>query len=183
MPSGREFLQTVPRAFTTAEGARRLGGVAEELPWWKHATLPLPGGGELRITGVPAFHGPVGTESVTGPVSGFVLSGPGLATVYVSGDNASLDVVQAVAHNVGPIDVALLFAGAARTPVMDAYLTLTSAQAAQAAAILQPAAIVPVHAEGWGHFTEGQASLRDAFASHGVEDQLAMLAPGEQREV
>jgi hypothetical protein len=46
-------------------------------------------------------------------VTGFVLSGEGLPTVYVSGDNASLDVVRTIAGRVGPVDVAVLFAGGA----------------------------------------------------------------------
>jgi hypothetical protein len=33
-----------------------------------------------------------------------------------------------------------------------AYLTLGSVEAAQAAAILQARAVIPVHAEGWAHF-------------------------------
>ena len=37
-----------------------------------------------------------------------------LPTVYVSGDNASLGAVQAVADHAGPVDVAVLFAAAAR---------------------------------------------------------------------
>jgi CspA family cold shock protein len=40
---------------------------------------------------VPALHGPEGSEHLVGEVTGFVLAGPGLPTVYVSGDNASLD--------------------------------------------------------------------------------------------
>ena len=124
--SGRAMLGTVPRVFTTAEGARRLGGAAEELPWWQHRALARPDGGELRVIGVPAFHGPIGSEAITGPVMGFVLCGSGVPTMYVSGDNASLDVVAEIAHHLGPIEVAVLFAGAGRTPLIDAYLTLGS---------------------------------------------------------
>jgi hypothetical protein len=71
----------------------------------------------LRITGVPAQHGLAGTEHLTGEVRGFVLSGDGLPTVYIGGDNASLGVVREVADHAGPIDVAVLFAGRARSPL------------------------------------------------------------------
>jgi len=75
-------------------GPTALGGVTCELPLWRSHVLSRPDGGELRITGVPAQHGPAGTEHLTGEVRGFVLSGVGLPTVYVSGANASLAVVR-----------------------------------------------------------------------------------------
>jgi L-ascorbate metabolism protein UlaG (beta-lactamase superfamily) len=127
---------------------------------------------------VPAQHGPDGSRDITGEVTGFVLSGADAPTVYVSGDNASLDVVREVAGRAGPVDVAVLFAGAARTPLLDGYLTLTSDQAAQAAQILGAGTVIPVHAEGWGHFTEGVDDLTAAFARHGEAGRLAVLEPG-----
>ena len=150
---------------------------------WRHVDLPRPGGGTLRVVGVPAQHGPDRTESVTGEVTGFVLSGDDLPTVYVSGDNASMNVVRAVADHHAPIDVALLFAGAARTPPLNAYLTIGSDQAAEAAAVLGSWAVIPLHTEGWRHFTEGPGTVRDAFARHGRQDQLVLLAPGESASV
>jgi hypothetical protein len=52
-------------------------------------------------------------------VTGFVLSGPGLPTVYLSGDNASMGVINEVADRVGQIDIAVLFAGAASVPTKE----------------------------------------------------------------
>jgi hypothetical protein len=37
-------------------------------------------------------------------------------TIYLSGDNASLEAVADIADRSGPIDVAVLFVGAARVP-------------------------------------------------------------------
>jgi len=176
--AGRAFLADVPLVLTTTEGAPRLGGAARAMPPWHHLTLPRPDGGALRVTAVPAQHGPDGSRDITGEVTGFVLSGADAPTVYVSGDNASLDVVRAVAGRAGPVDVAVLFAGAARTPLLDGYLTLTSDQAAQAAQILGAGTVIPVHAEGWGHFTEGVDGLTAAFARHGETGRLAVLQPG-----
>jgi hypothetical protein len=68
-------------------------------------------------------------------VTGFVLSGPGLPTVYLSGDNASMGAVKDLADDVGAIDIAVLCAGAAsvETKERGRPLTLTSARAAAAA--------------------------------------------------
>ena len=115
-----------------------------------------------------------------GEVAGFVLSGDGLPSVYVSGDNASLGIVREVADRFGRIDVAILFAGAARTALVDGHLTITSAQAAEAAQILDAAHVVPLHYEGWRHFTEGRDDLAKAFTDAGLADRLTLLAPGHQ---
>jgi L-ascorbate metabolism protein UlaG (beta-lactamase superfamily) len=114
-------------------------------------------------------------------VTGFVLSGAGLPTVYVSGDNASLDVVRQIAERTGQVDVAVLFAGAVQIPdIFDgAYLTLSSDLAAQAALILAAQTVIPLHFEGWSHFTQGADRLRAAFAGHGIAARLHVPTPGE----
>jgi L-ascorbate metabolism protein UlaG (beta-lactamase superfamily) len=172
--SGRELLRDVPLVLTTQAAAERLGGTATALPSWERTAV-----GAVTVTAVPAQHGPDGTTHLTGPVTGFVLSGDGLPTVYVSGDNASVDVVRAVAERTGPVDVAVLFAGAARTPLIDGYLTLTAPDAAEAARILGVRTVVPVHAEGWAHFTQGVDDLVAAYSAAGLADRLHVLSPGE----
>jgi L-ascorbate metabolism protein UlaG (beta-lactamase superfamily) len=147
---------------------------------WQHLDLPRPAGGVLRVTGVPAQHGPDGSEHLVGEVTGFVLSGAGLATVYVSGDNASLGIVRAVAGRLGAVDVAVLFAGGARTALLgEAYLTLTSALAAEAARILGARQVVPLHFEGWEHFTEGREALVQAFQHAGLAERLHLPSASE----
>lgn len=74
------------------------------------------GAAGLRVTGVPARHGPAGSEDLVGEVTGFLLSGEGLPTVYISGDNAGLDVVAAVASRITAVGVAVLFAGGGIRP-------------------------------------------------------------------
>jgi L-ascorbate metabolism protein UlaG (beta-lactamase superfamily) len=176
---GREVVRSAPLTVTTEAAAGRLDGAVRGLGPWTHLTVPRPDGSELRVHAVPAQHGPDGMEASSGPVVGFVLAGNGLPTIYVSGDNASLRVVEEVAENLGPIDLALLFAGAARTARLDAYLTLTADKAARAAALLGEAPVIPLHSEGWAHFTQGQDDVRDAFAAHGLSDRLRLLRPGE----
>ncbi|MFC4115251.1 MBL fold metallo-hydrolase [Nonomuraea zeae] len=176
--AGRAYLSSVPLVLSTGAAAERLGAPVRALPNWTTVEL---GGDGLRVTGVPAQHGPDGTEHLVGEVTGFVLAGDGLPTVYVSGDNASLDVVRAVAERVGPVDVALLFAGAARTPLVEGNLTLSSEDAVTAAEILGARHVVPLHFEHWAHFTQGRESVAKAFAGFG--DGLRLLAPGERTRI
>jgi L-ascorbate metabolism protein UlaG (beta-lactamase superfamily) len=179
-PAGRECLSGAGRVLTTVEGAARLGGDATGLEPWSSVEIPRPDGAVVTVTGLPALHGPSGSEPVTGPVIGFSLSGPELPSVYVSGDNASLEVVGEIADRGGPVDVAILFAGAVQLPHRfgGAYLTLSSDLAAQAAIILGAQTVIPLHFEGWKHFTQGADQLRSAFAGHGIADRLMVPERG-----
>ena len=172
--SGRALLGDVPVTYTTPLGAERLGGNAVGLAPWDEVSL-----GSLTITAVPALHGPVGTEHLVGPVIGFVLTGVGEPTVYISGDNASLDVVRDIAGRFEAIDVAVLFAGAARTPLIDGDLTLGAAAAAEAAMILGEPEVVVVHCDSWAHFSDPCPNVAPAFAAAGLSAILHRPAHGE----
>ncbi|MFI2780279.1 MBL fold metallo-hydrolase [Streptomyces sp. ALB3] len=177
--SGRALLADVPLTLTTPGGGKRLGEAATGLADWQSVELARRDGGPgaVTVTGVPAIHGPGPREEVEpicGEVVGFVLTGEGLPTVYVSGDNASLDAVKSIAERFAPVDTALLFAGAPRfTDVFDGeVIVLDSAQAAQAAKILDADRVVPVHYDSWAHFTEGHDELVAAFAAAGLADRV-----------
>nr|WP_296068626.1 MBL fold metallo-hydrolase [uncultured Actinoplanes sp.] len=165
--SGRELLGSVPQILTTPSAAGRLGGTARGLAPWESVALD-----RVTVTAVPAQHGPDGSEPVIGEVTGFVLTGDGPA-IYVSGDNASLQIVREIASRFGPVGTAVLFAGATRTGLFDnALLTLDSAQAAEAAAILGARRVIPVHLDSWAHFTQGRDALDAAFAAAGLSSLL-----------
>ncbi|MFW6691303.1 MBL fold metallo-hydrolase [Streptomyces sp. MAR4 CNX-425] len=175
--AGRECAAAAPLVLSTASAAERLGGPVRALPAWESYTVG--GGGRVRVTAVPARPGPPGGE-----VTGFVLTGEDLPTVYVSGDNASLDVVRTIAARLGPVDVAVLFAGAARLPLPGAaHATLTSEHAAAAAAVLGAHDVVPLHFEHWGHVTQGAGSLVAAFEAAGLGHRLRLPRPGEAVEL
>lgn len=176
--SGRALLADVPLTLTTTEGAQRLGDGAIGLADWQPIKLDRPGSGTITVTGAPAIHGPGAREDVervTGQVVGFVLTGEDLPTYYVSGDNASLDLVKEIAERFGPIDTAILFAGAPCFPGLlfdGAPIVLTSAQAAEAARILGARRVVPAHYDSWAHFTEGRNELVTAFTTAELADRL-----------
>jgi L-ascorbate metabolism protein UlaG (beta-lactamase superfamily) len=173
--AGRALLAEVPVVLTTRSAAARLGGTTRGLAPWDAVDLPRPGGGSVTVTATPALHGPEGCEPVTGEVVGFVLTAAGLPTVHVSGDNASLDVVREIAGRVGPVDTAVLFAGAARTALFDgALLTIDGARAAEAATVLGARRVVAAHCDSWAHFTEGREDVVAAFTAAGIADRLQL---------
>ncbi|SES69686.1 MBL fold metallo-hydrolase [Geodermatophilus poikilotrophus] len=173
--AGRALLTDVPVVLTTRSTAARLGGTARGLAPWDAVDLPRPGGGTVTVTATPALHGPEGCEPVTGEVVGFVLTAAGLPTVHVSGDNASLDVVREIAGRVGPVDTAVLFAGAARTALFDgALLTIDGARAAEAATVLGARRVVAAHCDSWAHFSESREDVVAAFTAAGIADRLQL---------
>jgi L-ascorbate metabolism protein UlaG (beta-lactamase superfamily) len=171
---GREYVATAPLTLTTPVAAHRLGGSAVGLRPGESRQVEA-----VTVTAVPAQHGPDGTEHLTGPVTGFMLTTPASRHVYVSGDNASLRLVAEVADRVPAIDLAVLFAGAARTPLVDGFLTLTNEEAVQAVGILGRPRVLPVHTDGWAHFTQNGASLRAEFDAAGLGELLIVAAPGQ----
>jgi L-ascorbate metabolism protein UlaG (beta-lactamase superfamily) len=161
---GLELLATGVRTLSTMQAASDLfGGGVVGLDSWEEFEI-----GAVTITAVPALHGPTGSELLVGPVTGFVLEAAGNPRVYVSGDNASLPLVGQISEHFGGVDIALLFAGAARTPRIDAPLTLTSADAAAAAGILGAQKVVGLHTEHWQHFSESRDELEAAFAGSDI---------------
>jgi L-ascorbate metabolism protein UlaG (beta-lactamase superfamily) len=174
--AGRAFLPRAGRVLTTVAGAERLGGNAVGLEPWASVDV-----GAVTVTAVPAQHGPDGTDHIAGPVIGFYLTGEDVPSLYVSGDNASVDVVRTIVERLGPPELAVLFAGGASLPhrFEGAYLTLSSERAVEAAGVLGSRAIVPVHFHGWGHFSNDGASLRAAFDAAGLSDRLVFAEPGE----
>ncbi|MEU3471874.1 MBL fold metallo-hydrolase [Rhodococcus sp. NPDC006774] len=180
--SGREFLGTVDHVYTTDLGAERIANGAIGLEDYKSAEIALPEGGTLTITGVPAQHGPDGVWQQIGPVTGFVLSGDGVPTTYVSGDNSSVEVVRGIAERFPDIAVAVLFVGGAGFEELadGVYITLSNERALQAAEILEGATIVPVHADSWKHFREDTDDLRAIFERAGLSDRLRVIDRGAQ---
>jgi L-ascorbate metabolism protein UlaG (beta-lactamase superfamily) len=180
--AGRELLPEAGRVLTTIAGAERLAGNATGLAPGDAVELDRPAGGKVRVTAVPAEHGPPDVAAKNGPVIGFVLRSDALPTVYVSGDNASVDGVRAMVAEHGPVDIAVLFVGGAQVPAAwgDAYLTLTADTAVEAAKALNEATIVPIHQDGWAHFTSNAGDVRRAFSAAGVADRLRPVAPGEE---
>jgi L-ascorbate metabolism protein UlaG (beta-lactamase superfamily) len=175
--SGRALLDKAGAVFTTRAGAERLGGTVRGLAPWETVTLGTADGGRLFITAAPARHGPPGIEPIAGDVIGFALGleAPGDA-IYVTGDTVWYEGVAETARRFKPRAV-LLFAGSAKTRGAF-HLTMDCNDAIETAHAFPDARIVPVHNEGWAHFTESQAELAHAFAVLGLTARLELLEPG-----
>ncbi len=183
-PAGRAFLPRAKRVLSTTKAAEELGGNVVGMEPWSEVELESARGGGVRVTAVRAQHGPDGSDDIQGPVLGFVLSAPGAEEVYVSGDNASRNVVRAIVQKTGQIGIAILNAGAVQLSKFDgAYLTLSADHAADVALTLGARVVIPLHFEGWAHFTQGADELEAAFSGNGIRDRLLMLERGQRTDV
>ncbi len=173
---GLELIAQGPMTLSTHEAASDLwGGSVVGFDDWEQQRV-----GDATVTIVPALHGPPGSLPFVGPVVGFVLEKAGEPTIYVSGDNASLALVEQIASRFPSIDIALLFAGAARVPGLDAALTLTSPDAAAAATLLGGPRVVGLHVEDWEHFSENRSDLEAAFSASGISELLVPTPRGKR---
>jgi L-ascorbate metabolism protein UlaG (beta-lactamase superfamily) len=184
---GRRVALAAPLLLTNPGAAARLGPPAIGLEPFDSYQLPAAGGAKaITVQAVPAVHGPADGQRDAGghvncEVTGFVLTGTGLPTVYLSGDNASIAAVKDIAERVGPVDVAVIFAGAARVPAKERGrpLTMTGQRAAAAAEVLGARLVIPAHVDGWAHFSEGVGEVGVAFDESGILDLLAVAPYGE----
>lgn len=182
-PAGRVYLAVQAGAtLTTPEGAQRLGGKARGVATWETVQLDAGDGLTVRVTATPARHGPAQVApTYAGHVTGWLLEWDGQqrGAVYLSGDTVFFEGVAQVAERTR-IGLALLNCGAARAERFGPYdITFTGAEAAQAAQTLGSATIIPLHYEGWSHFSEGRAEVEQAFAAAGLTERLRILPIGQ----
>lgn len=167
--SGRSLLARATRVLAPKAAANRLGGTVVGLDPWE--TAELPGlGRPLRVTATPARHGPAHLDR--GPVIGFMLEATDTAPIYVSGDTVWYEGMAEVARRFA-VGAAILFMGAAKVDAVGPWpLTLTATDAVEAAHAFRAAVIIPLHFEGWEHFSETRADVETAFEQAGLSSRL-----------
>ena len=173
--AGRAYAMQAPRLLTTVVGSKRLGGVAEGLAPGESTKLTNPAG-TLTVTATPARHGPAGIEPLAGDVIGFVLSLAGGRPIYITGDTVWYEGVAEVARRF-QAGLVLLFAGAAKTRGAF-HLTMDANDALDTAHAFPDATIVPLHYEGWAHFSQSGDDLVQSFKALGIGARLRLLEPG-----
>jgi L-ascorbate metabolism protein UlaG (beta-lactamase superfamily) len=173
--AGEAVLKNATRVVTTVEGSIALGGNAFGLAPWQGAEIEGAHNRTMRITATPARHGPPERASLA--VTGFLLDAFG--GIYISGDTVLYEGVREVIERFHP-RIAVLHLGAARVEEAGPErLTMTAEEAVAFARMAPESHIVPVHYEGWEHFTEGRDVIEQAFANAGMSDRLIWLEAGE----
>jgi L-ascorbate metabolism protein UlaG (beta-lactamase superfamily) len=176
--AGRDLVKNVSKTFTTVAGADRLKGTSVGLAPWQTDVIKTPGGEEIIITATPARHGPAGIEKIQGDVTGFVLSvrGERKLDIYITGDTTFYEGVAEVAKRFDP-DYIFMFAGGSRTrgPF---YVSMASNDAMDLALAFPRPIIIPLHYDGWKHYTQDIEEVRRAYEVLEIGQRLQLLEPG-----
>ncbi|MFB7719771.1 MBL fold metallo-hydrolase [Nocardia sp. NPDC056100] len=182
--AGRELLRSAPTIVTTNSGSRRLGlKTARGLAPWEQTVLRKPGSEPLRVTATPSRHGPPLSRLLVGDTLGFAIgrTTETVAAVWMSGDSVYFRGLEQVARRL-EVDIALLHLGAVRFGLTGPVkYTMDARQAAKFIERLRPRVALPVHYEGWSHFSEDGEHARARFLreSEAVRDRVRWLPRGE----
>ena len=182
-PTGRTLLPGWGTTVTTAKAARILGGVG--LKPWESTTLEKSGAPAITITATPCRHGPPGLDAITGPVIGFALGWDGQTqgALWVTGDTVLYPALRDVPNRMD-IGSMVLHLGAVRFAYLSGPLrySMNAREAGELLEIVEPAAVVPVHYEGWSHFKQGRDEAEPELASTRLADRIHWIDPGESVE-
>ncbi len=170
--SGRQFLSSVEKVYTTPIGAARLNANSIGVENWQTVEVATRDGRILTITGTPCRHGPV--DGDRGPVTGFLLNfkNETQGAVYITGDTVWYEGITEVASRFN-VKMVVLFMGAAVVKnVGTDHLTMTIDESLKVARLFDKAMIVPLHFEGWRHFTESRHEIENRYKAEGLLHRL-----------
>jgi L-ascorbate metabolism protein UlaG (beta-lactamase superfamily) len=189
--AGRALLPSAGQVVTTVAGARRLGAgglaSARGLAAWRTTHLTAPGRPPIEVTATPCRHGPPLSRPIAGEVTGFVLRWDGQrhGPLWITGDTVLYDGLRRVADRFA-IGTTVLHLGAVTFGLTGPLrYTMTAEDGAELCALVGAHTVLPVHYEGWGHFSEGRPAAETAFhgAPPAVRDSVRWLTPGEATSV
>ena len=163
--AGRNLLPSARTVVTTAAGARQLAGSARGLDPWATTTLEAPGKPSIKVTATPCRHGPPLSHPIVGDVIGFALdwADDPQGAFWISGDTVLYDGVREVADRID-VDIALLHVGAVKFPITGPIrYTMTMDDAVELCGLVKPRIAIPVHYEGWSHFSQGRAAVDEGI--------------------
>ena len=183
--AGRAVLPRARQVFTTRSGAHRLNEALGEKvvgfdPWDKETIISAEGIA-VSITAVPAKHGQTPLpECIVGETTGFIIEWPEQTKggIYISGDTVFFSGIREISRRF-KINTAFLHNGSAKFPISGPLrYTFNASAAVKAAKVLDATHVIPIHFEGWSHFSEGLEDLRASFVKSGVSERLMLLPPG-----
>ncbi len=190
--AGRALLPLAGVVITTTSAARRLGSGARGLDPWATTRLEAPGLPSIEVTATPCRHGPPLSRRIAGDVVGFALRWDGQehGVLWISGDTVLYDGVRQVADRF-QVDMAVLHLGAVRFPVTGPVrYSMTAADAVELCRRIRPRTAIPVHYEGWSHFSQGADGIERAIAAgpRGIHEMfrpvpIGVPTPTERKDV
>jgi L-ascorbate metabolism protein UlaG (beta-lactamase superfamily) len=186
--AGAALLARVGTVLTTRAGAKALDHPdIRGLAAGENTTLHGSGRPSLRVDATPGRHGAPLTRPIVGPAVGFALTPEGAdrPVLWMTGDTVLYGALRRAVAGMRP-DVALVHVGAVKFPISGplAY-TMHARDAVELIGIVEPGTAVPVHVEGWSHFSEQEAAAAQVFdaAPPAVRDRVTWAPLGQAVEL
>jgi L-ascorbate metabolism protein UlaG (beta-lactamase superfamily) len=169
---------------TTRHAQRRLRGwgfrEADGLAYWEHREL-IHDDSRLRITSVPAQHGPSLVHRLLPPTMGMVLEltqpGERPLRIYQTGDTLCRPMLGAIRERVGDIDVLVAHLGGTR--VAGILVTMDDQDGADLVEMIRPAVVVPVHYDDYTVFRSPLSDFTAQADRRGWAAKLRTVRRGE----
>jgi L-ascorbate metabolism protein UlaG (beta-lactamase superfamily) len=139
----------------------------------------------VTITATPCRHGPLGCGLIVGDVIGFMIEWPGQAggALYLSGDTVFYSGLLEISRRF-QIGTAFLNMGSAQMKCTGPVrYTLNSKDAALTAKALKIKNVIPLHYEGWSHFSEKKSQIEPHFRSENSQCKIQWLTPGIRTQI
>jgi L-ascorbate metabolism protein UlaG (beta-lactamase superfamily) len=186
--SCKALLRNVPIILSTKGAERRLTNlkVIGLTPWETHRIeTPLVKG--LKITAVPAQHTNIKRLLyAVGHVVGFVIEWDSQenGALYISGDTVLFEGIFEISNKF-KINTAILHLGAGAFPYLKPKLrvTMNAKEAIEAAAILSCKQVIPIHYEGWWHFKEPVAKMKEELNQSTIKNKIIWLTRGSKQSI
>jgi L-ascorbate metabolism protein UlaG (beta-lactamase superfamily) len=179
-----ELDKTLP-IVTTAEAARELEKRGFDdtyaLDTWETIDL-FKDDITLRITALPARHGPPVVDLLLPEVMGSLLEWelPGRGVVYrmyITGDTLLIDELHEIRRRHPNIDLALLHLGG--TMVLGILVTMDAEQGVEALRIIEPEMAIPIHYNDYDVFKSPLSEFQSAVAEAGLANKVHYLSHGD----
>jgi L-ascorbate metabolism protein UlaG (beta-lactamase superfamily) len=137
------------------------------------------------VTATPAQHGPLIVRPFAGQTIGFMLEWEGQqnGALYITGDTIYYHEIDEVAECFN-ISVGIFHLGRASFPMTGPIrFTMDAKDGVKAARKLNPRTIIPIHFEGWKHFSQGKSVIEKEFSQAGLSNKLHWLSIGKATEI
>lgn len=178
----RGLSRTVP-IISTRHAERRLrawGLTAESLETW--SSVQWERGDEvLRVTAVPARHGPVGVHRLFPPTMGSVVDlerlGRRRLRLYLTGDTLPYRGLWEIPERFPDIDAMLIHLGGTR--VAGLLLTMDGRQGAAVTDLVRAGLVLPVHYDDYPVFRSPLWQFEQAARDRGVAEAVRTWSRGE----
>lgn len=159
---------------------RKCFSATQPLATWETLTV-YKGNNTLRITAMPATHGPGVLSAALPQVMGSMLefetpTGNVAFRLYISGDTLLSDQLQAIPRRYPDIDLALLHLGGTR--IFGVLLTMDAQQGIEAIHIINPHEVIPVHYNDYNVFKSPLVDFKQLVAIAGLESRVKYLDHG-----